>query len=257
MSEMASGSRALRTNTPLATRFAEDMHRRLRSGEWKVGDRLPSEALLCEEYNVSRATVRIGIRLLISQGLVRSRQGSGSYVTAAGSNVSAGLAELRSTTETIRQQGLTPAVQCRLSEMRTPTQECVDAFGLSATDRVLYLERAIRANGRIVAYCRDEIVDGVVPAPYLAERFCASLFDTLEAASGLRPAYSSSTICAVYDESIAWVAGEPEHPLYLLFRQAHFTEAGAPVVYSRDYFVDGAFTFSVRRVSPIRTRDKP
>jgi len=42
---------------------------------------LPTEAELCAQYQVSRQTVRTALTLLRSQGLITSRQGSGSYAT--------------------------------------------------------------------------------------------------------------------------------------------------------------------------------
>lgn len=42
---------------------------------------LPTEAELCAQYKVSRQTVRAALSLLRSQGIIASRQGSGSYAT--------------------------------------------------------------------------------------------------------------------------------------------------------------------------------
>ncbi len=52
-------------------------------GQLKNGDRLPPERDLVETFNVSRASVREAICVLESLGLVESRVGSGTYVTAA------------------------------------------------------------------------------------------------------------------------------------------------------------------------------
>ena len=47
----------------------------------KGGDRLPSEAKLCEEFNVSRTVVREAIQQLKAIGVIHTITGSGSYVT--------------------------------------------------------------------------------------------------------------------------------------------------------------------------------
>lgn len=55
----------------------QDIERQLRSGELKLGDRLPGERALAEEYAISRASVRDAVRILGVLGVVRSNPGSG------------------------------------------------------------------------------------------------------------------------------------------------------------------------------------
>jgi len=54
---------------------------RIRTEQWRAGDRLPPEAELAKEFDVSRSTVREAVRSLQIAGLLRSRAGSGSFVT--------------------------------------------------------------------------------------------------------------------------------------------------------------------------------
>ena len=65
------------------------------SGQWSVGDRLPSEAELVDRFGVSRITVGRAMRDLQRAGLVERRAGSGTYVRgaekAAGPGLSFGL----------------------------------------------------------------------------------------------------------------------------------------------------------------------
>ena len=50
------------------------------SGALKEGDKLPSENRICQAFNVSRPTVREALMRLHADGLVTTRQGSGSVV---------------------------------------------------------------------------------------------------------------------------------------------------------------------------------
>ena len=58
------------------------LEERLRSGEISVGDRLPAERHLAEEFGISRASVREAFRVLDAMGLVRSSTGSGPHAGA-------------------------------------------------------------------------------------------------------------------------------------------------------------------------------
>lgn len=49
----------------------------LSQGRWSLGDRLPSERALSEEFAVSRASVREALRVLEAMGIIRRSTGSG------------------------------------------------------------------------------------------------------------------------------------------------------------------------------------
>lgn len=55
------------------------------SGEYKPGDRLPTEIELASTFQVSRNTVREAIRTLISYGVVEIRRPEGTFVSEGGS----------------------------------------------------------------------------------------------------------------------------------------------------------------------------
>lgn len=53
------------------------------AGRWKTGDKLPSEAELCQQLDASRSTVRSAIERLNGLGLAQSFQGKGTFVSNA------------------------------------------------------------------------------------------------------------------------------------------------------------------------------
>ena len=70
---------------PMYRRIAEDLRRRIESGELVRGTQLRSEVELREEYGqdgreVSRNTVRDAVKLLVARGLVEIRPGQGTFV---------------------------------------------------------------------------------------------------------------------------------------------------------------------------------
>lgn len=66
----------------LAERLAKRLIEAIQEGRLAAGSRLPTEQALCEQYGVSRTVVREAISMLKREGMVASRQGSGTYVTA-------------------------------------------------------------------------------------------------------------------------------------------------------------------------------
>lgn len=68
--------------TPLVERVFSGLQARITGGEFPAGGRLPSENDLAAAFVVSRPIVREALRLLREAGLVASRRGSGTFVTA-------------------------------------------------------------------------------------------------------------------------------------------------------------------------------
>jgi DNA-binding GntR family transcriptional regulator len=64
-------------------RIAQVLEQRIASGSVAVGETLPTEAVLCRKYGVSRYTARAALRQLRDAGLITRRPRAGSTVAAA------------------------------------------------------------------------------------------------------------------------------------------------------------------------------
>jgi len=67
-------------NIALYKQVKEFILKRIRTGEYKPGEVIPTERELCEMLDVSRYTVRSGIQDLVQEGVLYRVQGSGTYV---------------------------------------------------------------------------------------------------------------------------------------------------------------------------------
>ncbi|MFI1499807.1 GntR family transcriptional regulator [Streptomyces platensis] len=72
---------------PPYLRIADELRRRIAEHEWTPGDRLPSRAQIAQECGVGENVVRRAQELLISQGALEGRAGSGTYVAAPSQRV--------------------------------------------------------------------------------------------------------------------------------------------------------------------------
>lgn len=96
------------TEFPIAQAGAEDrlegqvyrgLFDQIRFGGFEMGQKLPSEAELCEEYGVSRPVVRAALAKLRDLGLIVSRQGAGSFVSSGVPTTAGGFTPLSSITD--------------------------------------------------------------------------------------------------------------------------------------------------------------
>ena len=60
--------------------IADELKLRILAGEWTLGQALPSNKQLAEEFDTSTLTVREAVAQLIAAGFLESRHGSGTYV---------------------------------------------------------------------------------------------------------------------------------------------------------------------------------
>lgn len=66
--------------SPEYLKIVEAIKSKITSEEIRPGDAIQSENLLCEEFNVSRMTVRKGLAVLVNEGYIYSIPGKGNYV---------------------------------------------------------------------------------------------------------------------------------------------------------------------------------
>lgn len=65
---------------PAYFQIAADLERRVERGEWGVGERLPSEARLADDYGVTRMTLRQAFAQLAKSGIIELPRGKGAHV---------------------------------------------------------------------------------------------------------------------------------------------------------------------------------
>ena len=61
----------------------EELQKRIRQGDWLLGERMPSITQLAKEMHVGTGSIREALRSLQSIGLVKIEHGSGVYITGA------------------------------------------------------------------------------------------------------------------------------------------------------------------------------
>ncbi|MGD1857165.1 MAG: GntR family transcriptional regulator [Leptolyngbyaceae cyanobacterium] len=69
------------SSVPLHISISEKLRHQIEAGDYQPGEKLPSEHQLMKTFEVSRITVRRAVANLVSQGLAKSQQGKGVFVT--------------------------------------------------------------------------------------------------------------------------------------------------------------------------------
>src|ERR1700681_3065055 len=94
---------------PRYYQLKEIMREKIRLGEWKPGDLIPSERELGEQYGISRMTARQAITELVNEGLFYREQGKGTFVSRH--KITQQLIHLTGFTEDISARGQHPSTK--------------------------------------------------------------------------------------------------------------------------------------------------
>ena len=67
---------------PAYMKIHDQIKKDIDNHRWAIGERLPSERDLAEQFDVSRMTLRQAVSLLVEEGVLERRVGSGTFVSS-------------------------------------------------------------------------------------------------------------------------------------------------------------------------------
>ncbi|WP_113153554.1 GntR family transcriptional regulator [Nitratireductor sp. OM-1] len=226
--------------TPLYIRLANAIRRLIDAGTLEAGAALPSERILAEATALSRVTVRRGIELLVREGVLEQRRGSGTYVLEPAERFEQPLAAITSFTEDMLSYGRKPETRWLAREYANPSAQEAMVLGLSPGDRVVRLHRLRLADALPLA-----VELAIVPADLLPDLSAlgTSLYEAL-AQAGARPhkALQRMHACALPEFDARLLEADAGEPALFLERISRTAE-GRVVEFTRSYFKGDRFDF--------------
>lgn len=212
-----------------------------------AGERLPSEPDLAKQLGVSRATLRDAMRTFETQGLVRRRQGSGTFVVGKSQVLESGLEVLESLETMAKRLGLVISVSNLSVEQVKADEAAAASLEIEAGSPLLRVRRVICADGRPVAYLVDILPETVLRMEDLPSDFRGSVLDTL-LQRGDTLTVSRADISATNAAADVAKALEIQRGDVLLQLVARlYSGDGRVLDYSTSYFIPGYFRFHVVR----------
>lgn len=212
-----------------------------------AGERLPSEPKLAKKLGVSRATLREAMRSFEAQGMIRRRQGAGTFVVGQVSVLDSGLEVLESLETMARRLNLSVTVSDLHVDRVYADQELADGLKLPLASRLVSIQRVIRADGRPVAFLVDTLPEEFLKPEDLPRNFNGSVLDFL-IARGTPLTISRAAISAVgATAEVARALEIQREDVLLKFTSQLFVVDGSVVDYTVSNFIPGYFNFHVIR----------
>lgn len=213
-----------------------------------AGDRLPAEPELAKRMGVSRATLREAMRSFEGQGLIRRRQGVGTFVVSQSMIIDTGLEVLESIETLASKIGLNVAMGDLRIEEILATPEQAEMLQVEVMTPLVKVSRVIHAEKRPVAFLIDILPVDILTSHELQAGFTGSVLDMLIQRGAPQLANSVTEIHAVAATVEVSRALEIQRgDVLLMFTAQLFTNTGRPVDLSASYFLPGYFKFHVVR----------
>jgi len=133
-----------RGNTPLYKQIIEYIRERIDQGEWEVGEKIPTESALVDQFNVSRITFVKALERLVDEGYLRREQGKGTFVKNP--SLSEEPSELLSFSESVKKEGKKPSSIILEKNKVVPSARISQVLQLNCHDHVWNFKRLMLAN---------------------------------------------------------------------------------------------------------------
>lgn len=225
---------------PAYIRIHDSIKKKIDRGVWEIGQRLPSERDLADDYEVSRMTLRQAITLLVEEGILERRVGSGTYV--ASHRVQEKMRGTTSFTEIVRSQGKTPSSQLISYQRKLANEAEIQQLQLKATDTVVRMERVRFADNVPLVFEVASIPEKLIQS-FNQEDITEHFFQTLTD-NGYEIGKSQQTIYAKNaSERVANYLKVPKNHAVLALTQVSYFTDGRPFEYVHSQYVGDRFEF--------------
>ncbi|HQE98772.1 MAG TPA: GntR family transcriptional regulator, partial [Anaerolineae bacterium] len=131
--------------TPLYVQLKNSLLMQITSNQLAPHQQLPSERELCEQFGVSRTTVRQAINEMIHEGLVYSRAGKGTFVSEP--KINQQLRTLTGFSQDVLERGGTPSSQVLEARLIPATPDLAERLQVTLETELVLLSRLRLANG--------------------------------------------------------------------------------------------------------------
>ena len=217
---------------------------KIRSGEYKPGEKLPTEAQLIETYGVSRMTVRRALDDLRRDGLVERKPALGTFVTEPSLN--AQISGLHSLTDEITALGLKPSSILLDLQYPAASKEVSQQLQISEGSEVLRLDRVRSADGRpfyvAQSFLNVQLFPELKTIDYASPQL--SLLDSYRTVLGSEAERMTQLLSAASAPPLAQKAfGIKSDAPVLVFERVVYLAGNRPVEYVKAYFRGESYKF--------------
>lgn len=238
-------------NQPLHVQLYDEMAKRIRTGEWETGDRVPSEKSLIAEFGTSRGPVRQALAALRAEGVITGGRGAPPRVQRAVPTQS--FSTFLSFTEWAKSAGFTPGQHVVEVAKRPASEQVARQLRLNPDDTVVEIVRLRTLDGEPALFERTSLAYPIGVHLLTANFDDGSIYQSL-AQHGIVPTRARHLIDAVAAHPLdaEWLRVSPGYPL-LRDRRRSTAEDGTVIEYADDRHLPSMTTFAIENTAAHRS----
>lgn len=218
-----------RSPLPYHYQLREIIRSAIAANHWQVGDQLPSENQLCDDFGVSRTTVREALDALVGEGLLTREKGVGTFVADpkfmeqwSGSSIGF--------SDSIVQQGYKIKTQVLELKSVPAPHEIRQELYLQSDENMILLRRLRFILDQPILVVNSYLPEKLFPGLTSIDFSDRSLYQTFRQDYNLQLARVKRTIEAVAaDETIANLLQVPMGFPIMFIRNITYREDGNPI----------------------------
>ena len=227
--------------------LAEKLRALVQSGTYAPGSKFPTEREIARQYQTSRPTANKALSGVVSEGVLEFRKGVGTFVRK--SVLDYDLQRLVSFTDKAKAVGKVPGtelIEYRDGSAGEASAGVVEALGVEAEERLIYMERVRKADDEPVIFERRWVVAKLCQEMSRAEAE-GSLYACWTEKCGLSIAGADEVIRAVNARGeVAERLGVEEGAACFLIEATGFIEGDVPLWREETYYRAEVYEFRNR-----------
>lgn len=241
---MSNAPQKRRRRTPVWQAIATRLRAELSEGQYRPGDRLPTEAALAERFGVNRHTVRHALSHLVEDGLVRTRRGAGAFVASIPTDYPIGR-RVRFH-ENLLAAGHLPGKRVLHIEERAVTKREAEMLDVSVGETVCSYHGVSNSDGHPIATSHSVFPSARLPGIADALRMAGGVTAALQNVGVTDYTRASTRLTAVLaDATQALHLQLQEGDPLLRTTSVNVDNSGVPVEYGRTYFAGDRVTLTL------------
>lgn len=211
-------------NMPIYLQIRDSFYQKIRSGEYRAGDKLPSEDDIAASFGVTRVTVNKALSELLAQGYLFRRHGAGTFVSKLRREGSD--ADVLGFFEAVGSKGFLVESDVLASRMTTPSKGVAEHLQTGFGEKIFFLRRLRRVNQKPVVlqatHIRGHFLEELLGVDYTS----CSLYETLKNA-GHEVVHARDTVEAINaDEEESTLLQVPPGQALLSTRRLGYNQNG-------------------------------